>query len=73
MTATVDTERSTGKVHALSPDTSAAVRRLPAVDALRGFALLGILMVNSTQIMDPYVSAAVRTVSPATGAWVRPR
>jgi uncharacterized protein len=36
------------------------VRRLPAVDVLRGFALLGILMVNSMQIMNPYVSEGVR-------------
>ncbi|MGY3203050.1 DUF418 domain-containing protein [Streptomyces sp. TE5632] len=37
-----------------------STRRLPAVDALRGLALLGILMVNSTQIMDPYASEGVR-------------
>ncbi|MGW2387584.1 DUF418 domain-containing protein [Streptomyces sp. NPDC001658] len=44
----------------MNPDTTAAVRRLPAVDALRGFALLGILVVNSTQIMDPYAAEGVR-------------
>ncbi|WLW53388.1 DUF418 domain-containing protein [Streptomyces sp. YU58] len=44
----------------MNPDTTAAVRRLPAVDALRGFALLGILVVNSTQIMDPYAVEGVR-------------
>lgn len=37
-----------------------AVQRLPAVDALRGFALLGILVVNSTQIMNPYMSEGIR-------------
>ncbi|WGD41737.1 DUF418 domain-containing protein [Streptomyces cathayae] len=30
------------------------------MDALRGLALLGILMVNSTQIMDPYASEGIR-------------
>ncbi|AXE87514.1 DUF418 domain-containing protein [Streptomyces sp. Go-475] len=35
-------------------------RRLPAVDALRGFALLGILVVNSAQIMSPYEAEGVR-------------
>ncbi|MEU0201891.1 MULTISPECIES: DUF418 domain-containing protein [unclassified Streptomyces] len=34
--------------------------RLPAVDALRGFALLGILVVNSAQIMSPYEAEGVR-------------
>ncbi|MGY0068675.1 DUF418 domain-containing protein [Streptomyces sp. QTS137] len=37
-----------------------AARRLADVDALRGLALLGILMVNSVQIMDPYASEGVR-------------
>ncbi|MFH9005364.1 DUF418 domain-containing protein [Streptomyces afghaniensis] len=36
------------------------MNRLPAVDALRGFALLGILTVNSAQIMNPYVSEGIR-------------
>ncbi|MFI9170902.1 DUF418 domain-containing protein [Streptomyces lincolnensis] len=44
----------------MSPGTTAAVRRLPAVDALRGFALFGILVVNSTQIMDPYAAEGFR-------------
>ncbi|MFD5477098.1 DUF418 domain-containing protein [Streptomyces hawaiiensis] len=44
----------------MSSDTQPGLRRLPAVDALRGFALLGILTVNSLQIMDPYVSAGLR-------------
>ncbi|MGA5364111.1 DUF418 domain-containing protein [Streptomyces purpurascens] len=41
-------------------NTGAAPRRLPAVDALRGFALLGILVVNSAQMMDPYVAEGIR-------------
>ncbi|EPJ42371.1 hypothetical protein STAFG_0573 [Streptomyces afghaniensis 772] len=40
--------------------TRVGLRRLPAVDALRGFALLGILTVNSAQIMSPYVSEGIR-------------
>ncbi|MFD5946374.1 DUF418 domain-containing protein [Streptomyces collinus] len=44
----------------MSSDTQQGLRRLPAVDALRGFALLGILMVNSLQIMDPYASEGIR-------------
>jgi uncharacterized protein len=44
----------------MTPGTTAAVRRLPAVDALRGFALFGILVVNSTQIMDPYAAEGFR-------------
>ncbi|MFF0106074.1 DUF418 domain-containing protein [Streptomyces hirsutus] len=44
----------------VSPSASVAARRLAGVDALRGLALLGILMVNSTQIMDPYASEGVR-------------
>ncbi|MBR8642910.1 DUF418 domain-containing protein [Streptomyces tuirus] len=39
---------------------SAGPRRLPTVDALRGFALLGILVVNSSQMMDPYVAEGIR-------------
>jgi uncharacterized protein len=35
-------------------------RRLPAVDALRGFALLGILVVNSAQMMSPYEAEGFR-------------
>lgn len=42
------------------PGGSAGLRRLPAVDALRGFALLGILVVNSAQIMSPYEAEGVR-------------
>lgn len=44
----------------MSSGTQPGLRRLPAVDALRGFALLGILTVNSLQIMDPYVSEGIR-------------
>ncbi|MEU6914034.1 DUF418 domain-containing protein [Streptomyces olindensis] len=42
------------------PQGPADPRRLPAVDALRGFALLGILVVNSAQIMSPYETEGVR-------------
>ncbi len=42
------------------PGGPAGPRRLPAVDALRGFALLGILVVNSAQIMSPYEAEGVR-------------
>ncbi|GGX13286.1 DUF418 domain-containing protein [Streptomyces lomondensis] len=42
------------------PGGPAGLRRLPAVDALRGFALLGILVVNSAQIMSPYEAEGVR-------------
>ncbi|GGY20348.1 DUF418 domain-containing protein [Streptomyces djakartensis] len=45
----------------------AGLRRLPAVDALRGFALLGILMVNSAQIMSPYESEGFR--DPGAAPW----
>lgn len=45
----------------------AGLRRLPAVDALRGFALLGILVVNSTQMMSPYESEGVR--DPGAAPW----
>ncbi|WP_055531704.1 DUF418 domain-containing protein [Streptomyces graminilatus] len=49
----------------MSLSTPVLVRRVAAVDALRGFALLGILLVNSLQIMDPYVSEGVREPSAA--------
>ncbi|MET9393429.1 DUF418 domain-containing protein [Streptomyces sp. NPDC006624] len=42
-------------------------RRLPAVDALRGLALLGILVVNSAQMMDPYVAEGMRR--PGAPVW----
>ncbi|MET9678650.1 DUF418 domain-containing protein [Streptomyces coeruleorubidus] len=44
----------------MSVNTGVALRRLPAVDALRGFALLGILVVNSSQMLDPYVGEGIR-------------
>ncbi|KOG28248.1 DUF418 domain-containing protein [Streptomyces resistomycificus] len=42
-------------------------RRLPDVDALRGFALFGILVVNSSQMMDPYMSEGIR--EPGAAPW----
>ncbi|MFE6196996.1 DUF418 domain-containing protein [Streptomyces sp. NPDC057838] len=42
------------------PGEPAAHGRLPAVDALRGFALLGILVVNSAQMMNPYEAEGFR-------------
>lgn len=42
------------------PGEAAGPRRLPAVDALRGFALLGILVVNSAQMMSPWEAEGFR-------------
>ncbi|MFC9131056.1 DUF418 domain-containing protein [Streptomyces sp. NPDC057099] len=44
----------------MTVNTGVDPRRLPAVDALRGFALLGILVVNSAQMMDPYLTEGIR-------------
>ncbi|GAA2534281.1 DUF418 domain-containing protein [Streptomyces levis] len=42
------------------PGEPADRRRLPAVDALRGFALLGILVVNSAQMLSPWEAEGFR-------------